>query len=107
MLYLKTYLLLFQLHSFVLGFEHLKSFYASDEDFRAFYLTYHMRPKEDLFIQDGYLFKGTRLCIPLGGLHELLIWEARGGSLADHLEEKKTLIKLREHYYWLGMAKDV
>jgi len=29
-----------------------------------------------------------------------------GGSLADHYGEHKTLIILREHYYWPDMSED-
>ena len=41
------------------------------------------------------------------GMRELLIREVHGGSLADHFGENKTLIMFREHYYWLGIKKDV
>jgi len=38
-----------------MGFEHLKSLYASDEDFGVLYSAYQKHPKEDFLIQDGYL----------------------------------------------------
>ena len=91
----------------VLGFEHLKSLYASDEDFRELYATCLRHPKDDFMIQDGYLFKSTRLCIPKSGTGELLIREVYSGSLAGHYGENKTLLMLQEHYYWPGMSKDV
>ena len=103
----RRHLLLFQLDTCVLGFERLKSQYAADEDFRELYSVCSRHPKDDIMIQDGYLFKGTRLCIPRGGTRELLIREVHGGSLAGDFGEKKTLIMLREHYYWPGMEKDV
>ena len=58
-------------------------------------------------IQDGYLFKGTKLCIPKAGTRELLIREIHSGSLAGHYGENNTLSMLQEHYYWPGMSKDV
>jgi len=91
----------------VLGFEHLKSLYDIDEDFKELYLACQKHPKEDFLLQDGYIFKGTRLCIPRSGLHGSLIQEVHGGSLAGHFGENKTLIMLREHYYWPGMEKAV
>ena len=58
-------------------------------------------------IQDGYLFKGTRLCVPKCGTRELLVREVHGGSLAGHYGENKTSMVLKEHYFWPSMDKDV
>jgi len=91
----------------ILGFEHLKSLYTSDEDFKALYSACQKHPEEDFFVQDGYLFKGTRLCIPNSGSRELLIQEVYRGSLASHFRENKTLAMLREHYCWPRMDKDI
>jgi len=57
------------------------------------------RPKDDYLIQDGYLFKGTRLCISKYGTRELLIREVHRESLAGYFGENKAIIMLREHYY--------
>jgi hypothetical protein len=103
----RRYLLLFQLDACVLGFEHLKSLYENDEDFGEIYKECLRHSKGDFLIQEGYLFKGTRLCVPKGGTRELLIREVHGGSLAGHFGENKTLLMLREHYYWPSMSKDV
>ena len=62
--------------------------------------------KEDFLLQDGYLFKGMRLCIPKCETRELLK-EVHGGSLVGHYGQNKALIMLMGHYYWLGMSKDV
>jgi len=64
-------------------------------------------PKGDFLVQEGYLFKGVRLCIPKCSTCELLIREVHGGSLARHFGESKTPTMLSEHYYWPGMEKDV
>jgi len=90
-----------------MGFEHLKSLYTNDEDFGALYSSYQKHPKEDFFAQDGYLFKGTRLCIPKSGSRELLIREVHAGSLVGHFGENKTLTLLGEYYYWPGIDKDI
>jgi len=95
----KRHLVLFQLDTCVLGFEHLKSLYTADEDFRELYSACKKNPKEDFLLQDAYLFKGTRLCILRSGLRELLVREVHGGSLVDHFGGNKTLIMLRGHYY--------
>jgi len=103
----RRHLLLFQLDTCVLGFEHLKSLYTTDEDFGELYSDCPRHSKGDFQLQYGYLFKGTRLCIPRGGTRELLIREVHGGSLAGHFGESKTLIMLRKHYYWPDMEKDM
>ena len=95
----RRHLLIFQLDALILGFEHLKRLYAEDEDLGEVYSVCLKHPKGDFLIQDGFLFKGIRLCIPKCSTHELLIREVHGGSLAGHFGESKTLTMLREHYY--------
>ena len=91
----------------VLRIERLKSLCTGDEDFGELYSTYLKYPKEEFLIQDGHLFKGTRICIPKSGICELLIREVHGGSLTGHFGENRTLIMLREYYYWLRISKDM
>jgi len=82
---------MFQLDALILGFEHLKSLYAEDEDLGNLYVACSKHPKGDFLIQDGYLFKGVRLCIPKCSTRELLVREVHGGSLAGHFGKSKTL----------------
>jgi len=63
----------------VLGFEHLKSLYASDEDFKELYSACLKNPKEDFLIQGGNLFKGMRWYIPKCETRELLIRKVHRG----------------------------
>ncbi|GKA17094.1 putative reverse transcriptase domain-containing protein [Tanacetum coccineum] len=56
---------------------------------------------------DGYLFEGTRLCIPLCSLHETIILEGHAGGLSGHFRRDKTLALLREQFYWPKMERDV
>jgi len=98
---------LFQLDACVLGFEHVKALCAEDEELRELFAECSKHPKGDFLIQEGFLFNGIWLCVPRCSTRELLIREVHGGSLAGHYGENKTLIMLREHYYWLGMEKDV
>ena len=101
------YLLLFQLDACVLGFEHLKALYDKDVDFGELYVDCSKHPKGDFLIQEGFLFKGTRLCVPSSSTRELLIIKVHGGSLAAHHGENKIVTMLREHYYWPAMERDV
>ena len=98
---------MFQLRSCVLGFEHLKSLYQGDEDFKEIYEACQAHPKGDFSLQEGYLFKGNRLSVPRSGTRELILREIHGGSLAGHFGEDKTYIMAKEHYYWPHMLRDI
>ena len=104
---LRLHLLLIQLDACILGFEHLKGLYKSDEDFWELFIACLKHPKDDFLIHDGYLFKGTRSHVPRSGTHELLVREVHGGSLAGHYGKNKTLMILKERYYWPGMRKTI
>lgn len=54
----------------------------------------------------GCLFRFGRLCIPKESIRKLLVREGHGGSLTRH-SEKKTLELVKEHFYWLGIIRDV
>ncbi|GJU45172.1 RNA-directed DNA polymerase, partial [Tanacetum coccineum] len=56
---------------------------------------------------DGYLFKGSRLCIPLCSLREDIVLEDHAGGLAGHFGRDETLALLREQFYWPKMEHDV
>jgi len=103
----RRYLLLSQLGASVLGFEQLKPLYDHDKDFGELYKECQRHPKGEFLIHEGFLFKGIWLCVPQGGTRELLIHEVHGESLAGHFGEKKTLMMLKEHYYWPCLEKDV
>ena len=64
-------------------------------------------PYDPFHIEEGFLFKGSRLCVPKGGIRELLIKEVHGGALAGHFGIEKTSLMWKEHYYWPKMVKDV
>ena len=70
---LRRCLLLFQLDACILGSEHLKLLDSEDENFRDLYGACQKQPKEDYLIQEGFLFKGTHLCMPKYSTRELLI----------------------------------
>ncbi|XP_074303011.1 uncharacterized protein LOC141637431 [Silene latifolia] len=69
--------LLIELDARILGFEHIKELYKSDPEFSKEIID----PTGLYTVQDGYLFKGNRLCIPNGSIRELLVREAHGGAI--------------------------
>ena len=52
----RRHLLLLQLDTCVLGFEHLKSLYENDEDLGEINKDYQRHPKGDFLIQEGVPF---------------------------------------------------
>jgi hypothetical protein len=64
-----------------LGFEHIKELYNDDSDFANVYNACETLAFRKFYRLDGYLFKESRLCVPLSSMRELLIHEAHGGRL--------------------------
>jgi len=67
-----------------LGFEHIKELYKDDSDFANVYNAYETLIFGKFYRLDGYLFKESRLCVPLSYMRELLVREAHGGRLRGH-----------------------
>ena len=58
-----------------------------------------------IYIDNGYLFKAGKLCIPKTSMRRLLIQEAHEGR--GHFVIPKTLAALKEHFYWPKMLHHV
>jgi len=58
-------------------------------------------------LNDGYLFRANRLCIPVGSVRLLLLQEAHGGGLMGHFGAKKTEVVLFTHFFWPRMRRDI
>ena len=69
----RRYLLLFQSDACILSFEHLNLLHANDEDFGTLYAACQKDLKENYLVQEGFLFKGTCMCVPKCNPRELLI----------------------------------
>ncbi|XP_019104879.1 uncharacterized protein LOC109134920 [Beta vulgaris subsp. vulgaris] len=87
----------------LLGFEILKQYYSNDHDFKEIIAT----PQGSYVIQDRFLFKENRLCVPKCSVRELLIREMHAGGITGHFGVHKTYDLLCEHFYWCKMLKDV
>lgn len=69
----------------VVGFERMKDEYSACPDFGIIYrdvLDGNRHECVDFIIRDGYLFRGTRLCIRRTSLRDFLVWELHAGGLA-------------------------
>lgn len=83
-------LLLCEIQANNVGFESLKELYAKDVDFKEAFeacndlIAKNREPWVDFMIQEGFLFKGNKLCIPKGSMRDNLLKENYCGSLAGH-----------------------
>lgn len=58
-------------------------------------------------LQDGYLLKNNRLCVPQCSLREAIIKETHGGGLGGHFGRDKTFALINSNFYWPNMVRDV
>ncbi|KAI9165705.1 hypothetical protein LWI28_019113 [Acer negundo] len=78
----------------VLGLDRIKSEYSTCLDFGIIFreiLDGHRRDHVDFVIKDGYLFRGSYLCLLRTSLCDFLVWEMHAGGLAGHLGRDKTI----------------
>jgi len=88
----RRYLLLSTLETKVLGFECVKGMYAQDEDFKEILEKCSQHAYGLFHLEDGFLFKRTRLCIPRCGFRELLIQELHGEPWPGTLVWKRLVL---------------
>ena len=87
----------------VVGFEKLKEEYESCPDFGKIYVTLRDGPVREMYgflLQDGYLFRFRKLCIPRTSLRDFLSWELHAGGLAGHFGQNKTIEAVEHRFYW-------
>jgi hypothetical protein len=104
----RRYTLLSQLDCRIFGLETIKEQYVLDTGFKDVLLNCKEgRAWNKFVINDGYVFRANRLCIPVGSVRHLLMQEAHGGRLMGHFGAKKTEDVLATHFFWPKMRRDV
>ncbi|PKU75798.1 hypothetical protein MA16_Dca026359 [Dendrobium catenatum] len=102
--------LLITVYPTITSFEFLKDTYASDSDFKDIWeacLNLGTDPSGQFVIHQGFLFKGSRLCISNNSLREQLVQELHGGGLSGHFGQGKTIAMVEEKYFWPHMRKQI
>ena len=86
----------------VTGFERLKDDYKSCPDFRELYTSLSNASQpilDDYTLQDGYLFKANKLCIPWSSVRDFLVWEIHARGLVSHFGRDKTSEEVERQFY--------
>ena len=94
----------------VTRFEQLKDYYKSCPNFGELYtsLSNASRPiLDDYTLQDDYLFKANKLCIPRLLVRDFLVWEIHARGLVGHFGRDKTIEKMEHQFYWPGLKRGV
>jgi hypothetical protein len=93
----------------------LKDIYASDNGFRNIVeqLKNPFAMNMDLiqgeyFMKDGYLFKGKKLCIPIGSMRENIIREKfHSSGLVGNFGKNNMIALIKDKYYSQNMKNDI
>ena len=91
----------------ILGFDNIIELYSQDPEFSSIYTKSQHKPQEGYYVNQGYLFREGKLCIPHGSHRKLLVKESHEGGLTGHFGVEKTLNILREKFYWPHMRRAV
>ena len=104
----RRYTMLSQLDFKIFGLQTVKDQYVNDADFKDVLIhCMHGRPWGHFHMQDGFLFRANKLCIPASSVRLLLLQEAHGGGLMGHFGVYKTHEVLAAHFFWPRMRRDV
>ncbi|GJS12980.1 putative CCCH-type zinc finger family protein, partial [Tanacetum coccineum] len=74
----------------VVGFEIFKELYGDDPEFSVIWEKCQGQPYQRFVMQNRFLFRDNRLCIPKCSLRESIIMEGHAGGLAGHFGVDKT-----------------
>ena len=94
----------------VVGFDLLKRDYPSCKDFSIIYVDLVAGQHAEYLefsLHDGYLFKGTRLCLPNTSICEEVVWELHSGGAAGHFGRDKPIAMVEDRFYWPSLKRDV
>jgi hypothetical protein len=96
--------LLTTMKSEVIGFELLKDSLSIDPFFGPILEDVSTRAQGGFVLHNGFLFKGTQLCIPEGSLRLKIIKEHHDEG---HMGRDKTFQLVAEQFYWPSMRREV
>jgi len=83
----------------ILGFKFIEELYHDDENSKPYLNDQDNHKHSPYTRQEGFLFKGNKLCIPKGPVRKLLVKEVHGEGLIGHFGINKTIDMLKEHFF--------
>jgi len=101
----RRYALLSILEAKLHGFQTVQELYKKDPDFQEVILG--ELKGGPYYVEEGYVLRGNKWCVPRGPWRDLLALEVHGGALAGHFGLNKTIDIRKEHFYWPKMGGDV
>jgi len=100
-------LLISTLGAQILGFDNIIELYSQVPEFSSIYTKSQHKMQGGYYVNQGYLLRKGKLCIPHGSHRKLLVKESHKGGLMGHFGVEKTSSILREKFYWHHMRRDV
>ena len=85
-------------------FDSLMDLYATDPFFSTILLKIQNGERTNFLLQDGFLFRGLKLCIPMSSLRLKIIQELHNEG---HVGRDHTLHLVSSSYFWPSMCKEV
>ena len=96
----RRYTMLSQLDFKIFGLETIKDQYVHDAEFKdVLHNCKEGRTCNKFVLNDAFVFRANKLCIPASSVHLLLLQEAHGGGLMGHFGIKKTEDILATHFF--------
>ena len=88
--------------------ETIKDQYVHDAEFKDVLQNCNEgRTWNKFIVNDGFVFRANKLCIPASSVRLLLLQEAHGEGLMGHFGVKKMEDVLATHFFWPKMRQDV
>jgi hypothetical protein len=104
----RCYTMLSQLDFNFFGLETIKEQYLHDAEFKDVLQNFTDGITWNKYVlNDGFVFRANKLCIPYGSIRLLLLQEAHRGGLMGHFGVKKTEDVLIARFFWPRMRRDV
>jgi len=103
----QRYTLLATLGSQILGFDNICDLYLQYPYFSSIYKDCQQKSHGGLYVNKGYLFKEGSICVPHSSHRKLFVQQMHERELMRHFGIAKTLIVLKEKFFWPYMMKEV
>lgn len=100
----RRHTLLATFHTTVPGLASIADLYVTDPYFGRIWFEVHYHTRTDFAVQDGFLFRNNKLCIPEGSWHLRIIQELH---TEGHIGGDRTLKMVLNSYYWPSLRRDV